>query len=210
MHAHDNIRQTHQLTYMTGDTNTCSHLWNFSTWSLYVWDLLYVLGIASDSLLQWITFCQNSAITCPSGMALIFNELHKPLHHDKTVIQWQTTPICLLWEPHELYKSQKDMTTKDESPRSEGVQYANMNLGKLWEMVRTRVTWRAAVRGVSKSQAWLASWTATTTDIRFHRLRPLSHNSAPTSGQSQVQVVTCTLDQLDMNRGFCDLLLGFD
>ena len=45
------------------------------------------------------------------------------------------------------------MTMKDESPKSEGVQYANMNLGKLWEMVRNRVTWGAAVHGVAKSQA---------------------------------------------------------
>ena len=36
-----------------------------------------------------------SAMTCPSGMALIFIELCKPLHHDKAEIQWQTTPIYL-------------------------------------------------------------------------------------------------------------------
>ena len=28
----------------------------------------------------------------------------------------------------------------------------NMNLGKLWEMVRNREAWRAAVHGVTKSQ----------------------------------------------------------
>ena len=31
----------------------------------------------------------------------------------------------------------------------------NMNLGKLQEMVRDRVAWRAAVHGVSKSQTRL-------------------------------------------------------
>ena len=31
----------------------------------------------------------------------------------------------------------------------------DMNLGKLWEMVRDREAWRAAVHGVTKSQTGL-------------------------------------------------------
>ena len=31
----------------------------------------------------------------------------------------------------------------------------NMNLGKLWEMLRDRETWRAAVHVVAKIQTWL-------------------------------------------------------
>ena len=33
----------------------------------------------------------------------------------------------------------------------------NMNLGKLWEMVRDRETWHAAVHGVAKSQTRLGN-----------------------------------------------------
>ena len=40
-----------------------------------------------------------------------------------------------------------------------------MNLGTLWEMVRNREAWRAAVHGVAKSQTWLGNWTTTTTSI---------------------------------------------
>ena len=38
----------------------------------------------------------------------------------------------------------------------------NMNLGKLWEMVKNREAWRVAVHGMTKSQIWLDDWTRTT------------------------------------------------
>ena len=37
----------------------------------------------------------------------------------------------------------------------------HMNLGVLWEMVRDREAWRAAVHGVMKSQTQLGDWTTT-------------------------------------------------
>ena len=38
----------------------------------------------------------------------------------------------------------------------------DMNLGKLWEMVRDRETWHAAVHGVAKSWMWLSDWRTVT------------------------------------------------
>ena len=39
----------------------------------------------------------------------------------------------------------------------------DMNLGKLWEIVRDREACHAAVQGVANSRIWLSSWTTTTT-----------------------------------------------
>ena len=38
----------------------------------------------------------------------------------------------------------------------------DMSLSKLWEMVKDRETWPAAVHGVTKSWTWLSNWTAST------------------------------------------------
>ena len=42
-----------------------------------------------------------------------------------------------------------------------------MNLSKLWETVKGRKPWCAAVHGVAISQIWLSDWTATTYSMVF-------------------------------------------
>ena len=38
----------------------------------------------------------------------------------------------------------------------------DMSLSKLWDIVKDREAWRAAVHGIEKSWTWLSDWTTTT------------------------------------------------
>ena len=44
-------------------------------------------------------------------------------------------------------------------------QTKDMSLSKLWEIVKDREAWRAAVHRVTKSQIQLSDWTTTTNNI---------------------------------------------
>ena len=61
----------------------------------------------------------------------------------------------------------------------------DVNLSKLWEMVKDREAWRAAVHGLTKSWTWLSNWTART-NAGWHFVQdPRSHLrrvSEPTAG----------------------------
>ena len=39
------------------------------------------------------------------------------------------------------------------------IESVDMSLSKLWEIVKDREAWRAAVHGISKNQTWLNAWT---------------------------------------------------
>ena len=54
----------------------------------------------------------------------------------------------------------------------------DMNLGKLWEMVREREAWCDAVHGVTKSQTWLSDWITITITIDMKEIQKI-HKRMP-------------------------------
>ena len=78
--------------------------------------------------------------------------------------------LChLMWRTDSLEKTLMLGKTEDKRRRGKqrlrslgSITYSmDMNLSKLWEIVKDRGAWRAAVHGASKSQIWLSDWTTT-------------------------------------------------
>ena len=85
-----------------------------------------------------------------------------------------------------------------------------MNVGKLWEMVRDREAWRAAVLGVTKNWTWQGNWTTTAfLEILWpgvKNFQKLNENQKKEDGVTcSAQVVSLSLS---FNVGFCPSCLG--
>ena len=75
----------------------------------------------------------------------------------------------LMWWADSLEMSQMLEKIEGEKRRRERMSRLDnitdsmdMNLSKLWEIVKDWETWQAAVHGIAKSRTWLSNWTTIT------------------------------------------------
>ena len=68
----------------------------------------------------------------------------------------------------------------------------DVNFSKLWEMVKDRKAWHAAVHGVTKSRTWLFDWTTTKGTHRIIRTMP-----GECGGPSDHQIGPCTVCSIE-------------
>ena len=96
----------------------------------------------------------------------IFREINPDIHWKDWCWSWNSSGH-LMWTDDSLEKAL--ILERIEGRRRTGHQRmrwldsitdaVNMNLGNVWEMVRDREAWCAAVHGVEKNWTWLGDWT---------------------------------------------------
>ena len=151
-----------------------SQSYGFSSSHVWLWELDYKEGLAPKNWC-FLTVVLKKTLQSPfctsrRSNQSILKEVNPEYSWDALVLKLKLQYFGhLMWRTDSLEKTwcwERFKTEGEEGDRRwlDGITAStDVNLGKLWVIVKDREVLHATVHGVTKSQAWLDGWTTTTT-----------------------------------------------
>ena len=150
-----------------------SQSYGFSTSHVWMWELDYkeIWAPRIDAFELW---CWRKPLrvlwTARRFNQSILKEINPDIHWKDWCWNWNANTLAT-WLKKWLIRKDPD-AGKDWRQEEKGTtedeivgwhhDSMDMNLSKLWEMVKDREAWHAAIHGVTKNWTWLSGWTTTT------------------------------------------------